>query len=80
MMDYQELVDSIDDEMMKEIDTAPKIKPSLAKQFYGLSDTFPNLGKAKRNGKKKNGSRKKDTSRRGRKNQFLGSFKRSYIA
>jgi len=79
MMDYQELVDSIDDEMMKEIDTAPKIKPSLAKQFYGLSDTFPN-GKAKRNGKKKNGSRKKDTSRRGRKNQFLGSFKRSYIA
>merc|ERR1719394_2422153 len=66
MMDYQELVDSIDDEMMKEIDTAPKIKPSLAKQFYGLSDTFPNLGKAKRNGKKKNGSRKKDTSRRGR--------------
>jgi len=80
MMDYQELVDSIDDEMMKEIDTAPKIKPSLAKQFYGLSDSFPNLGKAKRNGKKKNGSRKKDTSRRGRKNQFLGSFKRSYIA
>merc|ERR1712131_350687 len=80
MMDYQELVDSIDEERMKEIDTAPKIKPSLAKHFYGLSDTFPNIGKAKRNGKKKNGSRKKDTSRRGRKNQFLGSFKRSYIA
>merc|ERR1711990_1407522 len=84
MMDYQELVESIDDEMMKEMDTAMKIKPahkpSLANKFSGLSVNLPNTVSAKRNGRKKNGSRKKDTSRRGRKNQFLGSFKRSYIA
>ena len=53
-----------------------------AKKFAGMSDNLADTISAmpKRNGKKKNGSRKKDTSRRGRKHQFLGSFKRSFIA
>ena len=61
--------------------------PSLTTQmnrmskYAGMSDDLADTFSApKRNGKKKNGSRKKDNTRKGRKNQFLGSFKRSFIA
>merc|ERR1711915_651211 len=90
MMDYQELVDSIDDEMIKETETSNSYlsSPSVKKRMHPMSKFVELSGNLddrfsaipNRNNKKKNGSRKKDGSRRGRKNQFLGSFKRSYIA
>merc|ERR1712156_901072 len=92
LIDYQSLVDEIDDEMKKGQHSKPttydeisnlSVQPlSRVDQLVAdLSQTSqkPMLMIPKRNGSKMNGSRKKDSPRRGRKNKFLGSFKRSFI-
>merc|ERR1712156_849405 len=74
LIDYQSLVDEIDDEMKKPLSRVDQFVADLSQ-----TSQKPMLMIPKRNGSKMNGSRKKDSPRRGRKNKFLGSFKRSFI-